>query len=208
MENARRIQTSPLRRINANPSGARHGTAMESRQVRPNLPPLWIVRVVQAGVLFAAASLAAPAFASGSVIHAGKSWAAIDRGAVCEAQARAIRIAEKGRVQAIAGFAFSADRKRWGEFHARLSKVPRPGSSVMLTVGTQQFLLVPRGLWAWSRGPLQEQAIIEAARAAGAMRIDGREASGRRFTDRYLLAGAPTAIDAAAARCAGKIARE
>ena len=147
-----------------------------------------------------------PAAASGAVIRAAKSWAAIDRGGACEAQTRAVRIAGKGQVQAIAGFAFTPDRKRWGEFHARLSRLPRPGSSVMLTVGTRQFLLVSRGGWAWSRGPLQEQAIIDAARGASGMRIEGRDASGRRFADRYLLAGAPTAIDAAAARCAGKTA--
>jgi hypothetical protein len=72
----------------------------------------------------------------------------------------------------------------------------------MLTVGTQQFLLVPRGLWAWSRGPAQEQAIIAAARSGGAMRVEGRDIAGRRFADLYTLEGAPTAIDAAAARCA------
>ena len=148
------------------------------------------------------------AAASGTVIRAAQSWAAIDRGSACEAQARAIRIAQKGKVQAIAGFAFTPDRRRWGEFHARLSRLPRPGSSVMLTVGTRQFLLMSRGGWAWSRGPLQEQAITEAARGARGMRIEGRDASGRRFADRYLLAGAPTAIDAAAARCAGKSARD
>ena len=37
------------------------------------------------------------------------------------------------------------------------------------------------------------------------MRVEGRDAGGRRFADRYLLNGAPTAIDAAAAGCAGKI---
>ena len=146
-------------------------------------------------------------FASGAVIHAVASWAAIDRGVACEAQGRAIRIAAKGKVQAMAGFAFAPGRRRWGEFHARLSRVPRPASSVMLIVGDRQFLLVSRGGWAWSRGPLQEQAIIEAVRASSGMRIEGRDAAGRRFADRYLLAGAPTAIDAAAARCAGKSGR-
>ncbi len=154
--------------------------------------------------LTAVAACASAAHASGTVIHANPTWAAIDRGGVCEARARALRIAAKGKMQAIAGFAFSVDRRRWGEFHARLSRAPRPGSSVMLTVGTQQFLLVARGGWAWSRGPLQEQAMIEAARGASGMRIDARDAAGRRFVDRYLLAGAPTAIDAAAARCARK----
>jgi hypothetical protein len=150
---------------------------------------------------------AAPADARGAVVHAGGAWAAIDRGGVCEAQSRSVRVAQKGKVQAVAGFAFTADRKRWGEFHARLSRVPRPGSSVMLTVGDQPFLLVARGDWAWSRGPLQEQAIIAAVRASGGMRIEARDMGGRRFSDPYSLDGAPTAIDAAAARCAGKMQR-
>ena len=105
-------------------------------------------------------------------------------------------------MQATAGFAFTPDHRRWGEFHAQLSRVLRPGSSVMLQVGGQPFLLVTRDGWAWSRGPLQEQAIIAAVRNATGMRIDARDAAGARFADPYLLDGAPTAIDAAAARCA------
>jgi len=145
---------------------------------------------------------AGAASARGAVIHSGGSWAAIDRGAVCEAQARSGRIAAKGKVQAIAGVSFSADRRRWGEFHARLSRVPRTGATVMLDIAGQPFLLMTRGGWAWSRGPSQAQAIIAALREAGSMRIDSRDGAGRRFTDPYLLDGAPTAIDAAAARCA------
>ena len=139
--------------------------------------------------------------AKGTILFARGSWAAIDRGAECEAAGRSARIAAKGKVQAIAGFAFSRDRRRWGEFHARLRRVPRPGSSVILTVGDQPFLLVARGEWAWSSGPLQDQAIIAAVRGAGGMRVEGRDLAGRRFSDPYALDGAPTAIDAAAARC-------
>ena len=83
-----------------------------------------------------------------------------------------------------------------------------PGPWRWLTMGGDQpFMLVARGGWAWSRGPLQEQAIIDAVRSAGGMRIEARDASGRRFADPYALDGAPTAIDAAAARCAGKMQR-
>ena len=142
------------------------------------------------------------AVANGSILYAGGGWAAIDRGTVCEALSRSVLIAPKGKVQASAGFAFTPDRKRWGEFHAQLSRVPRAGSSVMLNVGNQPFLLVARDDWAWSRGPSQEQAIIAAARGNSAFRIEARDAAGRRFVDTYALAGAPTAIDAAAARCA------
>ena len=163
-----------------------------------------MIRAFQA---VAIALLSIPAGARGSVIHAGGAWVAIDRGEVCEALSRSVRIAEKGKVQAVAGFSFTPDHRRWGEFHARLSHVPRPGSSVLLTVEDQPFMLVARGDWAWSRGPAQEEAIIAAARGATGMRVEGRGLDGRRFVDPYELGGAPTAIDAAAARCAGKAAR-
>ena len=152
--------------------------------------------------LAASSLVASPVLSSATPIFAGGAWAAIDRGASCEALSRSIRIAARGKVQATAGFAFSPDHRRWGEFHAHLSRVPRPGSSVMLQIGDQPFLLVARGDWAWSRGPLQEQAIIAAARDSSAMRVEARDGGGRRFVDSYVLEGAPTAIDAAAARCA------
>ena len=123
----------------------------------------------------------------------------------CEALSRSVRVAAKGKVQAIAGFTFSADRRRWGEFHTRLRRMPRADASVMLRIGDQPFLLVSRGNLAWSSGPLQQQAIIAALRGATGMSVEARDAAGRRFSDNYLLDGAATAIDAAAARCAGKM---
>ena len=149
-------------------------------------------------------ALAPPTAGRGQVVYAGPKWAAIDRGDRCDAVTRSLRVAPKGKVQASAGFAFTADRSRWGEFHVQLSRAQRPGSSVMLSLGEQQFLLLSRGDWAWSRGPAQEQAIIAAARNASGMRVEGRDGAGRRFVDSYSLEGAPTAVDAAAAACAGK----
>ena len=148
--------------------------------------------------------LAAPASAV-SLIFAGGQWVALDRGASCEATSRSERIALKDKVQARAGFAF--DRSRRGQFFAQLSRVPREGSTIILTVGDRPFLLVSRGDWAWSRDPGQEAAIIAAVRAAGGMRVQSRDRGGSRFTDHYLLDGAPTAIDAAASHCAGKMQR-
>lgn len=156
--------------------------------------------------LFAcAAILASAAEARGSIIYAGVAWAAIDRGASCEALSRSLRIAAKGKVQAIAGFTFSADRRRWGELHVRLRRMPRPGAAVMLRVDNRPFLLVSQGNEAWSDGPVQEQAIIAALRSASGMSVESRDASGGRFVDPYSLDGAATAIDAAAAACAGKM---
>ena len=138
----------------------------------------------------------------GNVLYAGGAWAAIDRGGACEALSRSQKIMPKDKVQPVAGLTFTADRRRWGEFHARLSRMPRGDASVMLQIGDQPFLLTTRGGWAWSRGPLQAQAIIAALRANTAMRVESRDEAGVRFADPYLLDGAPTAIDAAAARCA------
>jgi len=52
------------------------------------------------------------------------------------------------KVQAVAGISFPADRQRWGEFHVRLSRMPRGDASVMLQVGDHPFLLSARGGWA------------------------------------------------------------
>jgi len=155
---------------------------------------------------FAATSLCASAAFAG-VVYAGRAWASIDRGPTCEAVSRSLRAAAKGKVQAIAGFTFSADHRRWGEFHARLRRMPRQGAAVMLRIGDQPFLLVSRGNEAWSDGPRQEQAIIAALRNADGMSVESRDAGGRRFIDPYSLDGAATAIDAAAAACAGKMHR-
>src|SRR3982750_9134 len=144
---------------------------------------------MKSGLALVAAALTAvsPVDERGTVGLAGGAWAAIDRGDACEALARSAKIAPKGKVQATAGFAFTPDHRRWGEFHARLRRIPRPGSSVMLQIGDQPFLLVARGDWAWSRGPLQEQAIIAAVRNAAAMRVESRDGAGRRFADDYAL---------------------
>lgn len=153
-------------------------------------------------LVLVAAGGAGAATAAGSVLVAGGAWAAIDRGSQCEAVSRSQNVAPKDKIQALASFSFTPDHRRWGEFHARLSRKPRGDASVIATIGDQPFLLVARDGSAWSRGPAQALAMIGAARQATAMRVQSRDEAGRRFSDPYLLDGAPTAIDAAAARCA------
>ena len=155
-------------------------------------------------MLLLLALLAVPATASAQILAAQGHWAAVKFKSRCEAVARPLEPAARRQPAARAGFGFAERGGRNGEFHVRLSRVPRPGSSVMLTIGARPFMLLSRGDWAWSRGPLQEAAILSAARGATAMRVEARDGAGRRFADRYLLAGAPTAIDAAAAGCASK----
>ena len=136
--------------------------------------------------------------AAGQVIGVSGTWAAIDRQSSCEALTRS----PYRRGEAVAGFRFTPDRRQWGQFHVSLSRPPRANASVMLEIGRQPFLLVARGRDAWSRGTVQDQAIIEALRSAASMKVTARSASGSRFTDRFEVRGAATAIDMAAARCA------
>lgn len=156
---------------------------------------------VAATILSTALLTATPA--QTRVLAAGGSWAAIERsGAVCEAISRSELLAPRGEEQARVAIAFDRSGSRHGQLHARLSRPARGGAHAMLTVGTDQYLLMTRGSDAWSRGPAQEQAIIASLRRGQRMRLQWQGAGGRRFTDYYLLAGAPTAIDAAAAACA------
>jgi hypothetical protein len=151
-------------------------------------------------LFYAAGALAAPA-----VVAADGQWAALSQGRTCEAASRTVGTAYKDRPPARASLSFDAGGPRHGQFAARLSRVPRPGASVMLHVGDRSFLLAAQGDMAWSRGPAQEQAIISAIRMSGGMRIEARSPGGSRIVDRYSLDGAPLAIDAAAA-CAAALA--
>ena len=138
------------------------------------------------------------------VVAASGAWAARAGPTACEAASRAFQPAANGQVQARAAIAFdAAPGGRRGQLALHLGHVPRPGSTVMLTVGDVPFLLVSRGDWAWSRGPAQEAAIISAMRSADGMRVEARSPGGGRYTDRFDLTGAPTAIDAAAACALG-----
>ncbi|WP_338501669.1 hypothetical protein V6R86_02170 [Sphingomonas kaistensis] len=145
--------------------------------------------------------LGAEPAAAQRLLHAGTFWAAFERsGGLCEAVSRSEMIAAPGRPQARATIAFTRDGKRRGELHFLFARPVRPGAAAVLTIGDQSFLLVTRGSSAWSRGPAQEAAIIAAMRRSTEMRVRA-QGQGGRISDRYLLGGAPTAIDAAALGC-------
>lgn len=134
-------------------------------------------------------------------IAASGDWVAFDRGSSCEAVARSLLVPKQSEPQPHVSLSFDRARGRNGELSVALRRPSRAGSTVVLIIGEQPFLLSARGAAAWSRGPVQEQAIITAMRSAGGMRVEARDPAGRRMVDRYVLNGAPTAIDAAAAAC-------
>ena len=148
-------------------------------------------------LLIATAAAAAPS----RLLIARGAWASFDRGSACEAIAKPLLPPRKQDVQPFVAIAFDRAGPRQGQLFAQLRRPSRPGSSVILTIGDQPFLLVARGTSAWSKDAAQEAAIIAAIRGAGGMRLEFRDASGRRMADRFLLDGAPTAIDAAAGAC-------
>ena len=149
--------------------------------------------------------LAIPAQAAPQVVAARGQWAALSEGRTCEAAARSLRPPAKDRPPARASLSFDAGGPRHGQFGVLLSRMPRPGASVMLTIGETPFLLMSQGDRAWSRGPAQEAAIIAAMRSSEAMKVEARSPGGGRIRDYYSLDGAPLSIDAAAA-CAARLA--
>jgi hypothetical protein len=90
-----------------------------------------------------------------------------------------------------------------GQVHFRLSRKLAAQPAISLAVWGQRFQLTGGGGDAWARDRAMDAAIVAAMRSAGSLSISGRDARGRRFTDRYDLAGAATAIDAATLGCAG-----
>ena len=150
-------------------------------------------------------SFAVPADAAPQVVAARGQWAALSNGRTCEAASRSLRPPPKGRPPARASLSFDAGGPRRGQLAVQLSRVPRDGASVMLTVGQTPFLLMSQGDRAWSRGPGQEAAIVAAMRGSSGMKVEARSPGGGRIRDYYSLDGAPLAIDAAAA-CAAALA--
>lgn len=84
----------------------------------------------------------------------------------------------------------------------RLSAARQPGSVVTLSIGDRRFVLAGTGSGVWSPDARTDVAAIAAMRGGRSMSVESVSAAGRPFADSYALAGAATAIDAAALGCA------
>jgi hypothetical protein len=149
-----------------------------------------------------ALALGAPLAAKDSLgVYA--NWAAFRD----DSPARCYAIAQPNRAGDGAPFASIAtwpSRGIRGQLHIRLSRPIREGSEVTLSIGERRFALVTKGSNAWASDTAMDAAVVAALRSATRMSVSGRAANGARFTDRYDLAGAATAIDAAVVGCAGR----
>ncbi len=94
-------------------------------------------------------------------------------------------------------------RQLRNQIHFRLSRNVSPAGRIVRTVGRgTSFELTGGGGDAWAKDRKMDAAIIAAMRSAGGMTVTARDRNGASFTDRYGLAGAATAMDAATVGCA------
>lgn len=149
-------------------------------------------------VALAALLLAAPLAARDSLgVYDG--WAAFkdDKPHRCYAIAKA-----QGSAPAHATISTWPDRKVRGALHLVLSRDIADKSAVRLAVGGKRFTLVAKDRNAWAKDARDDAAIIAALRSASRMSVSASSTKGGTFTDRYALAGAATAMDAATVACA------
>lgn len=109
-----------------------------------------------------------------------------------------------GAPGAFASIVVWPQKKVRGTVHIVLSRELGNAGRVRLRIAGRDFALAGKGRNAWAADARMDAAIIAALRSAASMSISARSTGGRNFTDRYALAGAATAIDAATIGCAGR----
>jgi hypothetical protein len=119
----------------------------------------------------------------------------------------AIAMAEKinGREQAFQPYftvGYWPRRSIRGAVHVRLARRLAPGSSVNVSFPEANFTLQAGQADAWPMDQRANAGIIAALRSAPRVVVTAQGADGRRFRDVYALAGAASAMDAAALGCA------
>lgn len=135
-----------------------------------------------------------------------KTWGAFrDRTpARCFAIARPARPGGLSRWQAFASVASWPNRRLRSSFMVRLSRERDRSAPVTLTVGERRFALTANGTDAWAVDMVSDRALVSALRAGRSMSVEAVARGGRPFADVYALAGAATAIDAAALGCVAR----
>ena len=151
-------------------------------------------------LLLAALLVAAPATAR-ETIGVYRSWGAFRDATPARCYAIARPVAAGGRSGGWASVASWPGRGLRSSLHIRMSRERDRSAPVTLTVGERRFELAANGLDAWAVDAPSDRAIAAALRSGRSMSVEAVGAGGRPFADVYLLAGAATAIDAAALGC-------
>ncbi|MCT2400728.1 hypothetical protein [Novosphingobium mangrovi (ex Huang et al. 2023)] len=93
-------------------------------------------------------------------------------------------------------------RSARNQVHFRLSRKMAEGAQIVLRIGAERIELTGGGGDAWPRDDRDNAAIVAAMRSATRMTVYSRDEKGRRFSNTWPLAGAASAMDAAAIGCA------
>ncbi|WP_120078213.1 hypothetical protein [Aurantiacibacter odishensis] len=96
------------------------------------------------------------------------------------------------------------ERRVRGQVHFRLSRELSESPRLRLAIGGQRFDLTGSGNEGWAVDGSGDAAIVAAMRSGSRMSISANDNRGNRFTDRYSLEGAATALDAASVGCAAR----
>jgi len=154
-------------------------------------------------VLLPLIALAAPLAARES-LGVYESWAAFrDASPVrCYAIAKAAPSTLQRDYQPYADVAFWPKQGVRGQVHFRLSRKLAADAKITLSIGGQKIPLTGGGGDAWAVDKRGDAAIVAAMRSAREMTVSARDARGRGFSNTWQLAGAATAMDAAAVGCA------
>jgi hypothetical protein len=151
----------------------------------------------------ALALIATPALARDS-LGMYSTWGAFRDPAVprCYAIAMAQPSARRRDYQPFASVGTWPRRAVRGQVHFRLSRPIAQNSRISLSIGGQRFQLTGGGGDAWAADKTMDAAIVAAMRSAASMTVSARDARGNGFSNSWELAGAASAMDAAAIGCA------
>lgn len=131
-----------------------------------------------------------------------KSWGAMRDVQPARCFAIAKPVPSGRRAGGFASVASWPGRGLRGSLNIRLSRQRDPALPVTLSVGERRFVLVGTAADAWAADAASDRAIVTAMRSGRSMSVEAVGPGGRPFADVYALAGAATAIDAAALACA------
>lgn len=133
-----------------------------------------------------------------------ESWAAFrdQAPARCFAIAAPIRAGAATRLRPFASIASHFGRSNRSALFVRLSTARSLAVPITLSIDDRRFTLAGGDAAAWAPDAATDRAIVAAMRGARSMSVAAVSARGQPFADTYALAGAATAIDAAALGCA------
>ena len=120
----------------------------------------------------------------------------------CYAIAMAEPSSARRETQPFASVSDWPSRRVRGQLHIRLSRRLQQSPRIQLSIGGRRFAMNGGGSDGWADSAASDAQIVAAMRSAASMSVSATDARGNRFTDRYSLEGAATAIDAASVGCA------